>query len=292
MIALLSMKPRPFTRPFTRPLPLIRPWPLTRPRRKRACGAGSTRPRGLGASIGLTGGEGSGTGRGRRLGTCRMGGAGTTSGSGSTASASSGSSGSAGCGASVSAGPGSGVGGAAGFSGGASWKIFSSSFIAESSDAGTGAGPASMSSSSAGTSGAGPRSNLFPHAGHTVASGTTRSPHTGHSRSARAERASKAVDAASRSSSPALPVGGSATRASPSLVRPARVPRRTWDACFISRIAARIRERTVRFRREGSKRVAMSIDFIASGSSSMSSSRRARAYHRSVSSGVSSKWTS
>src|SRR3989454_8701987 len=62
VIALMSMKPRPFTRPFTRPLPLMRPWPLTKPRRRRACGAGETRPRG--PSIGRRGAGGSGAGPG------------------------------------------------------------------------------------------------------------------------------------------------------------------------------------------------------------------------------------
>src|SRR3989442_3670594 len=52
VIVLVSIKPRPFTRPFTRPVPLMRPWPSIKPRRKRAGGAGGTRAPVPGASVG------------------------------------------------------------------------------------------------------------------------------------------------------------------------------------------------------------------------------------------------
>src|SRR2546427_5449342 len=82
VIVLVSMKPRPFTRPFTRPVPLMRPWPSIKPRRKRAGGAGVTRARGPGASIGrraggtsgVTSGSGSGALASSSAGDCSSGG--------------------------------------------------------------------------------------------------------------------------------------------------------------------------------------------------------------------------
>src|SRR2546426_11485096 len=81
VIVLVSIKPRPFTRPFPRPVPLMRPWPSINPRRKRAGGAGDTRARGPGASIGrraggtsgVTSGSGSGTLASSSAGTCSVG---------------------------------------------------------------------------------------------------------------------------------------------------------------------------------------------------------------------------